>query len=164
MKTGEVRPHVPPGFDLGSLPALISISDQGPANTAALNYMLYSSRALLMWSLWDPYHRAWNDLKLALKRSVGGGWRAVLELTLVVNMNYGPFGSGSWFFKKKAKLHDFMATQSINSPAWDNFQTLICQERRVPEPSNLEEAEAMFHQLVGMDSFNQKGPLVKLMR
>ena len=164
MKTGEVRPHVPPGFDLGSLPALISISDQGPANTAALNYMLYSSRALLMWSLWDPYHRAWNDLKLALKRSVGGGWRTVLELTLVVNMNYGPFGSGSWFFKKKAKLHDFMATQSINSPAWDNFQTLICQERRVPEPSNLEEAEAMFHQLVGMDSFNQKGPLVKLMR
>ena len=87
-KTGETKPEAPEDFDFGALPALISISDQGPANTAALNYLMFSSKALLLWSLWDPYHRAWNDLKLALKRCAGDGWRTVLELTLVANMNY----------------------------------------------------------------------------
>jgi hypothetical protein len=163
-KTGETKPEAPEDFDFGALPALISISDQGPANTAALNYLMFSSKALLLWSLWDPYHRAWNDFKLALKRCAGDGWRTVLELTLVANMNYGPFGSGSWFFKKKAKLQDFLMTRDVNSPAWNNFQHLICQERRVSEPSNLEEAQELFTEMASLQSFNTKGPLVKLMR
>eukprot|EP00438_Fugacium_kawagutii_P020973 Skav206113 [mRNA] locus=scaffold3261:44575:49089:+ [translate_table: standard] len=160
----EATPVCPDGVELGSLPSLISISDQGPSNTAALNFMLFSSNAMLMWALWDPFHRAWNDLKLALKRSVGKGWRTVLELTLVCNMNYGPFGSGTWFFKKKSKLQDFLFTQSVTGQAWGQMQPWIAQERRVPEPSNLEEASSMFESLSSLNSFCQKGPLIKLMR
>eukprot|EP00438_Fugacium_kawagutii_P035086 Skav205139 [mRNA] locus=scaffold3411:179900:184204:- [translate_table: standard] len=161
MQTTAVTPD---GVDLGSLPALISLSDQGPSNTAALNFMLFSSQAILMWALWDPYHRAWNDLKLALRRCKGRGWRTVLELTLVCNINYGPFGSGTWFFKKKSKLQDFLTSQTVNGHAWNQMQPWIAQERRVPEPSNLEEANSMFEGLASMNSFNQKGPLIKLMR
>ena len=67
-KEETLRPQVPVHYDLGQIPALISISDQGPSNTAALNFLLYSPNALLIWSIWDPYHRAWNDIKLALFR------------------------------------------------------------------------------------------------
>ena len=99
-----------------------------------------------------------------LKSCAGDGWRTVLELTLVANMNYSPFGSGSWFFKKKAKLQDFLMTRGVNSHAWNNFQHLICQERRLSEPSNLEEAQELFTEMASLQSFATKGPLVKLMR
>ena len=56
VQTGETKPtkpEAPEDFDSRALPAL--------------NYLMFSPKALLLWSLWDPYHRAWNDLKLALK-------------------------------------------------------------------------------------------------
>ena len=156
--------EVPADMDLGAVPCLLSISDQGPNNLAALSFLTLSSEALMMWTAFDPYHRAWNDLKNALKRSVCGGWRAVLELTLVANLNYGPFGSSSWFYKKKSKLEDFMACNTIQSPTWRRYQHLICQEQGIAEPNSEAEAEDLFDSLKSLETFNQKGPLIKLMR
>ena len=156
--------EVPADMDLGAVPCLLSISDQGPNNLAALHFLTLSSEAFMMWTAFDPYHRAWNDLKNALKRSTCGGWRTVLELTLVANLNYGPFGSSSWFFKKKSKLEDFLACNTIHSPVWKRYQHLICQEQGIPEPNSEAEAEDLFDSLKSLESFNQKGPLIKLMR
>ena len=128
-ETGSQVVEVPVDMDLGVVPCLLSISDQGPNNVAALSFLTLSSEALIVWTAFDPYHRAWNDVKNALKRSVCRGWRAVLQLTLVANLNYGPFGSSNWFYKKKSKLEDFMACNSIHSPAWTRYQHLMCQEQ-----------------------------------
>lgn len=99
--SGSMVVEVPADMDLGSVPCLLSISDQGPNNLSALNFLTLSPEALMMWTAYDPYHRAWNDIKNSLKKSVCGAWRVVLEMTLVANLNYGPFGSSAWFFKKK---------------------------------------------------------------
>ena len=165
LKEGEEPvPQVPFHIDLGQIPCLVSISDQGPSNMAAINYLLFSKQAMLFWAVYDPFHRAWNDLKLALKKVHWGAWRVILEMTLVANLNYGPFGSSGWFFKKRAKLEDFLATNDSNCEAWQKYQHLICQERRIPEPANFFDAQDMFQSLTNLETFNTKGPLIKLMR
>lgn len=44
------------------------VSDQGPKNLAALNYIQYSDAALVHCQF-DSFHRAWNDIKLAARRA-----------------------------------------------------------------------------------------------
>lgn len=112
----------------------------------------------------DFLHRAWNDIKLSLRRSLCNGWRVVLEMTLVCNLNYGPYGSSSWFWKKKARLADFMSTETAFGPLWQKYLPKICAERRITEPSDPGEAQTMFDQLMELQNFTDKGPLIKLMR
>lgn len=161
---GDPVPEVPEHIDLGQLPCLVSISDQGPSNMASINYVLFSQQALLFWAIYDPFHRAWNDLKLAMKRVPFNAWRVVLELTCVANINYGPFGSSAWFFKKKAKLEDFLASNDCTCEAWQRYQHLIAQERRQAEPAGFAASQELFQSLHCLDSFTKKGPLIKLMR
>ena len=162
--SGEVARQVPHTLDLGSIPCLLSISDQGPANTAALNYLAYSKNAILCYPTWDVYHRCWNDLKLSLKRSACKGWRVTLELSCVKNLSFGPFGSGSFFFKKKAALQDWLSKHDVSSPEWAKFQHLVAMERRELEPSTWEEKQNLFEALHQMRTFHNKGVCVKLMR
>lgn len=162
--TVQAQPVVPPNLDLGKIPCLVSISDQGPNNVAALNYCMFSKQAFLFWSVWDPFHRAWNDIKNALKKAKCSAWRVVLELTLVANLNYGPFGSSTWFYKKRSRLEQFLLTCNIHSGVWLQFQHLICIERRQREPASPEDAQRLLDSMGHMESFLAKGPLVKLMR
>ena len=158
-------PEIPQDMDIGDLPVLVSISDQGPNIVGACACLQYHpEHSLLFLALFDPFHRAWNDLKLSLKRTSCGAWRHVLELTLVCNLNYGPYGSSAWFFKKKSRLVDFLATESAFSGIFQKFQHDICKERRMREPASYEESQNLFDSLEMMDSFNKKGPLIKLMR
>ncbi len=161
---GTTVPQVPRHLDLGALPCLLSISDQGPNNTAALNFLMFSKQAILFWSTWDPFHRCWNDIKGALRKASCRAWRVVLEMTLVANMNYGPFGSSTWFFKKKAKLEQFLLTCNVGSDLWQQFQHLIAMERKQGEPNSLEESQALLDSMAEIESFLNKGPLIKLMR
>eukprot|EP00438_Fugacium_kawagutii_P003708 Skav208248 [mRNA] locus=scaffold7893:752:5170:+ [translate_table: standard] len=161
---GTVVPQIPAGLKLEQLPVLISISDQGPSNMAALNFLQFSAQALLCVCIFDPFHRAWNDLKLACRRATAYPWRTLLELTLVYNLAYGPFGSGSWFIKKQDCLRDFLAQESASSHVFQDHLHLICREMGVPEPQTLAEQQDFFNQLANLRSFSEKGPLVKLMR
>ena len=164
-KTKEMKPEIPPDMDLAKVACLVSISDQGPNVIASINYLQYHPQnSIMCLALFDPFHRGWNDLKLALKRGVSGLWRTVLELTVVANLNYGPFGSGNWFWKKKAKLQDFLMSEGIDSSIWKTYQHHICVEQRRQEPRTVEETQELFDELATMDSFTTKGPLIKLMR
>lgn len=164
IETNAIVPEIPQGLDLGTVACLVSISDQGPNIIGAANYLQYSSNAPMFLAVFDPYHRAWNDLKTALKRSKCTGWKTVLELTLVCNLNYGPFNSSTWHYKKKARLEEFVTTRSASDPMWQKYIHLICKERRIPEPTSHQESQDLFESLKNMDSINAKGPLVKLMR
>ena len=72
-----------------------------------------SENALLFHAQFDPYHRAWNDLKLAMQNSKPNAWRAVLELTLVCNLNYGPYSSSAWFWRKRQDWLIFLQQRLI---------------------------------------------------
>ena len=62
----------------------------------------------------------------------------ILELTLLFNINYGPFGSGAWFDKKKVQLDEFMANRSAFTEPFKSYLPLICKERGIPEPTTQE--------------------------
>ena len=152
-KTNTLVPQIPPGLDLGQVPLL-----------AALNFTMFSNHSIMLWAIWDPFHRAWNDIKNSLKATGCKAWRVVLELTLVANINYGPFGSSAWFYKKRAKLEQFLQTNNVNHPLWQQFQHLIAIEKRQDEPTTLEQANVLFDSMRSCESFINKGPLIKLMR
>ena len=65
---GTTLPEIPAslGNQLHRLPMLVSVSDQGPVNTAALNFLQYGS-PILIDCQWDTFHRAWNDIIRMLK-------------------------------------------------------------------------------------------------
>lgn len=113
---------------------------------------------------YDWFHRGWNDVKLSAKKAMGYPWRCILQCVLLFNMNYSPFGTGAFFFKKQDVLQDYM---SIKSRADPNFQACIfdiCRERRQKEPETEEEEEKLWRSLAHMDNFQKKGDCVKLMR
>ena len=156
--------QIPAGLDMGKIPALVSISDQGPSNLAALNFLQYSESALMLSCQYDPFHRAWNDIKLAARRGRSYPWKTMLELTLVYNLPYGPFGSGSWHSRKQDCLKDFLAENSAASGIFQDHLPLICRELGIQEPQNAAQQQDLFDSLANLRSFCEKGPLVKLMR
>ena len=45
-------------------------------------------------------------------------------LTVVANLPYGPFNSSQFFFRKKAKLEEFLATRTADSDIWLRLRLL----------------------------------------
>lgn len=163
-KSGTIQPEIPPGLELGDVPLLVSISDQGPSNTAALNFIQFSSQAPMVVAQYDVFHRAWNDIKLAFKKTSFKAWKILLRLTMVANIPYGPYGSSQRWFKKRCWVEDFLTTQDVDNARWQELQHLICTERRMDEPKCREDAKALFEYIGKMPSILEKGPLIKLMR
>ena len=157
-------PMVADSVDLQQLPLLCSVSDQGPSNVPALNYLMYSQSALLLFAQYDIFHRCWNDVKAAGKKSLCGGWSCILQLTLLYNVNFGPFGSGQWMHRKRTCLEEFLQLHTIDSDVFQKYKAFIAMERRVPEPDSIEDQQALFESLGRLQNFNLKGPLVKLAR
>ena len=109
--------------------------------------MMWSKQAHLVYCIWDPFHRSWNDCKNSAKKTKSKMWRAVLELVLLLNLSYGPFGPGQFFYAKRALLEDFLSTESFSGAAWSQYQRLICQERRQAEPDRPEDCMTLFDTL-----------------
>ena len=162
--TGQMRPEIPEGLELKDLKIILSVADQGPNNTSALNYLMFSQQAIMLWSSADCFHRSWNDIKLSFKRSVCRAWRTILELMVLCNLAYGPYGTGQWHFKKQSKLQEFLETHTHMDAEWGEMVPLICMERKIEEPTNPEDSERLFNSLKHMENFHSKGPLIKLAR
>ena len=85
-------------------------------------------------------------------------------LTVVANLPYGPYGSSQFFFRKKAKLEEFLASKTVDCDTWQRYVALISKEQRIAEPRSKDGSETMFASLRDMPSFQSKGPLIKLLR
>eukprot|EP00974_Lingulodinium_polyedra_P084201 8153620-Lingulodinium_polyedra.AAC.1 len=79
-------------------PLLVVSSDQGGGGYQCVFYLAYRGGARLM-HLSDPSHRSWNDVKQAF--SDAGVWAFVLLMTVVLNLDYGPW-DGAQFHQKAA--------------------------------------------------------------
>ena len=159
-----VRPEVPASLDLSLLPALCSCSDQGPSNTASLNFLMFAGEGLMVQVQYDHFHRGWNDVKLSAKRSAGYPWRCMLQMVLLFNINYSPFGSSGFFYKKQSVLENFFLSRTFRDPSFQAAIPHICKERRIREPESIAEQEELFKGLAHMSNFIKKGSLIKLMR
>ena len=159
-----VRPEVPPDLDLSTIPALVSCSDQGPSNTSSLNFIQFAGEDLMVQVQYDCFHRSWNDLKLSAKRSAGYPWRSMLQWVVLFNINYSPFGSGQFFYKKQDALQNYMVQHSFRDPKFQAAIPGICRERHLREPESPQEEEELFNSLAHMNNMLRKGPLIKLLR
>eukprot|EP00969_Alexandrium_andersonii_P153920 6805797-Alexandrium_andersonii.AAC.1 len=65
----------------------------------AASVFLQNSEFLRVVLLWDPNHRAWNDLQNALQMS--GMWPIILLWGTMFSMNYGPWDTGEWWRKSQ---------------------------------------------------------------
>lgn len=159
-----IRLEIPTGLDLSKIPALVSCSDQGPTNTASLNFCSFAGERLMIQVTYDSYHRGWNDVKLSAKRSLGYPWKVMLKLIIVFNINYSPFGSSGFFYKKQDALQNYMTARTFKDPAFQSAIPNICRERHIAEPQSADEEEELFKTLPHMNNMVRKGPLIKLLR
>lgn len=161
--TGEIMPVFPPGWSIQQQPLLCSITDQGGINRASLDYVVYKL-GLPILVLYDPYHRAWNDLKDSMKSTKTNLFKTMLAFSLLWNVNYGPQGSKEWFGKKQQKLQDLMSNFTPHSEPFLSFIPYICAERNIEEAIDNESREQLWESLTSLNTTSALGPLVKIMR
>ena len=114
-------------------PLLVLNQDEGSPNTAAFWYF---TRHLggRMHFIRDPFHREWNDCKLALQHSKM--WNVVLLMMLTFNVAYGPWEGQGWFSKVRAGALELFSKLVPSDPLWQAFYTAICQDLgEAPGPS-----------------------------
>jgi hypothetical protein len=139
------------------------IADQGSIGTAGLHFLVNFLGYFLV-LLPDPNHRIWNDIKTACQRATRFWWKTLVSLTLVFNLNYGPFGKGHWFDKKKAFFEDWKDKASVNDALFQKYAPRIAEDNDLPAPETPEQFHHLLELVKCMKSFVQKGPLVKMMR
>ena len=162
-RTQEKKLQIPEAFQIKSSPMLVSLSDQGGINRAGLDYLVYKL-SLAVHVQFDPYHRGWNDVKLALKSTKGDLYKCFLSFALLFNVNYGPSGSKEWFMRKQGLAQDIISSSSPHEEPFLSFLPWICRERNIPEPQSPEEREQIFNTILDMNNVRALGPVVKLMR
>ena len=153
--------EIPSTFDATEMPLLISVSDQGPLNLPPLDLLSYKLRAHVVVQ-YDPYHRAYNDLKDALRKS--GLFRTFLEMSIIFNLNYGPGGTGRWLERKQQTLKEILRTGSPHKEPYLSYLIYAAKERRLQDPTSAASREQLWASMGGMTSAAQKGPVMKLMR
>ena len=133
-KDNTIKPVIPPQLSMKDVPILHSISDQGPLNMSALSFLSFSRNSLMIHTSWDPYHRGWNDVKGAAKKVSFPAYRCILELVTFFNVNFGPFQSQQWWWRKRAMLEAFLTKETWRGETWNSYVHMIAAEKRMEEP------------------------------
>ena len=144
-------------------PTAVFCIDQGSVGWSAIQYGIQKMQRLVRLTN-DPNHRTWNDIKAACKKSAAYTWRTMMELTLVFNLNYGPFGSKQWGDTKREMQKSFLERNSAESPHFRKYASRIAAERGLADPITDDQYKSVFEQLRSLESFDLRGPLVKMMR
>ena len=138
-------------------------ADQGSIGAAGINF-LTNHLGYYMCLFADPNHRVWNDLKQSFKKSQGYFWRSLLFMTHVFNLNYGPFGKGVFFEKKKDFYEEWVQRAGPADALFRKYAARIADAQGVAEPVSDSDYAELFSKCTRMANAVHKGPLVKLMR
>ena len=112
----------------------------------------------------DPNHRAWNDIKGALKTSKGYFYRSLVLTTLVFNLNYSPFLKGTFYDKKKEFFEAWALTATVDDPLFKKHAEGIAEDHELPFPQSDAEWDHLLRLVKQTKNCHFKGPLVKMMR
>ena len=137
--------------------------DQGSSGWAAGQYLLHRHQLALR-VFGDPFHRIWNDVRGAARQSRAAAWRTMLEMTLVFNLNTGPFGSGAWASTKRDMQQRFLEREGPSSPAFLQYASAMAKDRGEADPVTDADYQRLWAALRSLETFAKQGPLVKLMR
>ena len=92
--TKKRRFEVPAGAGEPSRPLLVTFTDECTTQITLLQGLAYGA-CLRVWFFCDPFHRIWNDVKLALQEA--GLWADVFERLHCENLPCGPFRTAAWW-------------------------------------------------------------------
>ena len=141
-------------------PALVLHMDEASSNMSAVSWMAYKAGLRVM-CLSDPFHRCWNDCKLALLRS--GQYWVVLLARVVFNLPYGPWEGCAWFEKLKSSAAGSLQLLPVDGPIWKAFYPLVASDRNKAVAGTRLHKEAVLRE-AATDSVSCKGPKMALNR
>ncbi len=161
LKTqSSVCHELPEQLRVSDVPLLVLCLDQGSPGLAG-GHFAQGRLGLNLFVFPDAFHRGPNDVKDACNNSCGAVFRRVmLHSTFIQNLNYGPFGSGTWFQEKRELLKRFLENESPQSPIFEKYVEKIALGLGLPCGCQ-EEVERLWEALSELNSFVRKGPLVK---
>ena len=99
--TGKRRFEVPAGTGEPLRPLLVPFTDECTSQVSLLQGLAYGAN-LRMWFFCDPFHRMWNDAKLALQEA--GLWADVFERLHCEDFPRGAFRTASWWREMQAVM------------------------------------------------------------
>ena len=92
---GETTVVLPPGFTVHSMLIIANVIDRGSIGSAAVNFA--KGGAGMTWTdMYGDNHDAWNAVRGVAKAKGGAVWRAIVRLSSIQILPYGPFRSGAW--------------------------------------------------------------------
>lgn len=111
----------------------------------------------------DPYHRSWNDWKLAVDHS---GWKAVkLQGCLIMNLRHGPWLSASWFQQLVEGMEFELCGSGLHDGLFNALYSSIVADHGLDTDADVGSSEhiAMSRRRVaGSDIFRNKGEKVAM--
>ena len=110
----------------------------------------------------DIFHRQWNDIKNAV--SAAGLWALVLLMTIVFNMPFGVWDSGSWFGKIKEMAAHLGETLSASDPVFCALYPLICADLGLEPEGTPEHRENILRLVLSSDAWTVNGTRVSIRR
>ena len=90
----------------------------------------------------DPHHREWNDVRGAL--SDENVWWVILPSTMVFNLAYGPWESGSWWEKLQGSAVGYAQLASWTSPLFSALYESICKDWGMEASGTAERRQQVF--------------------
>lgn len=61
------------------------------------------------------------------QESLAQCWTIILYFTMIFNLNYGPFGKGTWFNDKQGWAWDFCHNATIHDTHWQRYAGKIAK-------------------------------------
>ena len=108
----------------GYHPTLVMHFDEASQGFAMIWYLLDLPMRIV--PIRDPFHREWNDCRLALSRSEL--WWVVLITSVVVNLPFGPWDGSSWWGRMIGMAADQAQRSHANTPLFVVLYGLIARD------------------------------------
>lgn len=143
--------------------AILTVAiDQCSVGWSAVICLMYALRLRVV-PIFDPSHRCWNDVELAIGSS--NLWDVILLVTLLLNLNYGPWeGAGWWRELQEAGTAYMKAVGDWWCPAFRHFLKSIARDRGEEHMLGDESwVQSVWAELCSVAT-NCKGPKVALCR
>ena len=110
----------------------------------------------------DPHHREWNDVRGAL--SDENVWWVILLSTMVFNLAYGPWESGSWWEKLQGSAVGYGQRANWTSPLFSALYESICKDWGMEPSGTKEHRQQVFESSAFGECFSRTGSKVALKR
>jgi hypothetical protein len=119
------------------LPLLVFFQDQCSIGWAASQWL---GQFLLLALFSDIFHREWNSVKNACKKTRVFLWATVTQMTVVFNSSRAPWSSQA-FWRTKQDAFNHMLRHGVRSDIFAEMLPDVCKELQVPIPRTDEDLE-----------------------